>query len=295
LWNFETGACTRTFSGHKSGVTCLAVILDCERFLSGSLDKTILLWTFDSCKHLVAYTGFHADAVSCLVVVDSGRFVSGSADSTLALWSLEDSKQAQPIRSFRGHSRPVTCAVVSSHGDLLYSGSQDNSIRIWDISTGQLLNLWEKVYSTGCVCSLSLNNSFMVSSGGESSAHTRWNAIKMWQQSSVANDKPVLTIYSDTGVISSVAVTVDGKRLLSSSGDKGVRMWDAVTGEQLVSDKTAHSSMVYDVAVSVDGSFAASCSHDKTICLWELSSVALRKLGSLRGHSGAVLAVAFLQ
>jgi WD40 repeat protein len=40
----ETGACLRTFAGHRSGVTCVCLSPDGQYALSGSLDRTVRLW-----------------------------------------------------------------------------------------------------------------------------------------------------------------------------------------------------------------------------------------------------------
>ena len=63
----------------------------------------------------------------------------------------------------------------------------------------------------------------------------------------------------------------DGKRALSASGDKTLKMWDLQTGEALRTLE-GHSGSVYAVAVTPDGKRAISASDDKTLKVWDLET-----------------------
>ncbi len=67
----------------------------------------------------------------------------------------------------------------------------------------------------------------------------------------------------------SVAFSPDGKRLVSGSGDKTIKLWDTATGKELLTLK-GHSSTVFSVAFSPDGKRLASGSMDETIKVWDI-------------------------
>lgn len=68
-----------------------------------------------------------------------------------------------------------------------------------------------------------------------------------------------------------VAYSPDGKYILTSSGDKIVRLWDSVTGED-VRQFMGHSDQVESVAFSPDGEFILTGSVDKTARLWDTTT-----------------------
>jgi WD40 repeat protein len=73
------------------------------------------------------------------------------------------------------------------------------------------------------------------------------------------------------GTVSSVAFSPDGKRIVSASHDKTVRVWDARTGKQLLV-LTGHADIVTSVAFSPDGKRIVSASRDHTVRVWDIST-----------------------
>jgi WD40 repeat protein len=83
----------------------------------------------------------------------------------------------------------------------------------------------------------------------------------------------------------------DGRRALSGSWDKTLRLWDLATGETLLTLER-HTDRVRAVAVLADGRRALSGSDDRTLCLWDLATG--ETLRTLEGHISFVNAVAVL-
>jgi predicted NACHT family NTPase len=87
----------------------------------------------------------------------------------------------------------------------------------------------------------------------------------------------------------SVALSADGRRIVSGSYDKSVRVWDAHSGECL-RVLTGHSSPVMSVALSADGRRIVSGSYDKSVRVWDAHSGECLRV--LTGHSNTVWSVA---
>jgi WD40 repeat protein len=86
-----------------------------------------------------------------------------------------------------------------------------------------------------------------------------------------------------------VAVSPDGRTIVSGSDDRTVKVWEAESG-RLLRSLEGHTGGVNAVAVSPDGRTIVSGSDDRTVKVWEAESG--RLLRSLEGHTGSVLAVA---
>jgi hypothetical protein len=99
----------------------------------------------------------------------------------------------------------------------------------------------------------------------------------------------VRTLEGHSAAVHGVAVTPDGKRAVSASWDKTLKMWGLESGRALRTLE-GHSDNVYGVAVTPDGKRAVSASGDKTLKVWDLESG--RALRTLEGHSAGVLGVA---
>ncbi len=90
------------------------------------------------------------------------------------------------------------------------------------------------------------------------------------------------------GGINSVAVSLDGRCVVSGGEDKTIRVWNPTTRECLLTLK-GHEDHVLCVAVTPDGTYAVSGSRDKTVRLWDLSAGRLVK--TFRGHTDWVSVV----
>jgi WD40 repeat protein len=87
----------------------------------------------------------------------------------------------------------------------------------------------------------------------------------------------------------SVAVSSDGKNIISGSRDNTMRIWNR---ESKCCETTleGHSNWVLSVAVSPDGKHVVSGSLDKTVRIWDIDNKCCE--ATLKGHSGTVLSVA---
>ncbi|KAJ7745956.1 WD40-repeat-containing domain protein [Mycena olivaceomarginata] len=90
----------------------------------------------------------------------------------------------------------------------------------------------------------------------------------------------------------SIASSPDGQRIISGSGDKTVRIWDAAMGTVIGEPLQGHDDWVSSVAFSPDGQRIVSGSGDKTVRIWDAATGAA--IGKpLRGHYDSVLSVVF--
>jgi WD40 repeat protein/TPR repeat protein len=105
-----------------------------------------------------------------------------------------------------------------------------------------------------------------------------------------AADRQRAVLFGHGDFVNSAAYSPDGKRIVSASRDKSVRIWDARTGVQLAV-LLGHDDRVISAAYSPDGNRIVSASRDKTGRVWDARSGA--QLVVLNGHEAVVTNAAF--
>ena len=116
-----------------------------------------------------------------------------------------------------------------------------------------------------------------------------WPWLRPLAPSLTAPGGPLIrTLVGHTNSVDAVAVTPDGRRAVSASDDRTLRLWDLSTG-QTIRMLEGHGDSVKGVAVTPDGRRAVSASHDGTLRLWDLESG--QTIRKLEGHTNSVNAV----
>jgi WD40 repeat protein len=90
---------------------------------------------------------------------------------------------------------------------------------------------------------------------------------------------------------SSSSALADGKRFVTASRDKTVRLWDMATGKPIGEPFRGHRSLVWSAVFSPDGTRVISASEDKTARLWD--ALTGQQVGELRGHEERLKKAAF--
>jgi WD40 repeat protein len=93
-----------------------------------------------------------------------------------------------------------------------------------------------------------------------------------------------------TSLVSSVALSSDGRLALSGSGDSTVKLWEVASGRE-IRTLQGHTGQVGAVAFSPDNRFALSGGEDMTLKLWDLATGLVVR--TFTGHTGWIGSVAF--
>ncbi|KAG2346735.1 WD40 repeat-like protein, partial [Suillus weaverae] len=79
-------------------------------------------------------------------------------------------------------------------------------------------------------------------------------------------------VYSHTAGVNSVSFSPDGTRIVTSSRDSTVRLWDAATGQPVGEPLRGHTEGVNSVSFSPDGTRIVTGSRDMTVRLWDAAT-----------------------
>ncbi len=289
--------CWQTLKGHTRGINCLAFSPGVKNgttsplVASGSRGET-KLWDLTKGELMGtlsespwSLSGLVDEVTSLALSPDGQTLVTGGADSTIKMWHVG---ALDLIDILHKHNGIVRCVVFTPDGRMLITGGDDRKIMFWDLMQRQV------------VLTLSLDDTvahaLAVSQNGQTLVTGSYRKIKVWRipkLEELTTSSPPELLHSNTShshIVRSLAISADGKILVSGSRDKTIKTWHLETGELLHTLK-GHRDGVHAIALSPDGQIIASGSVDKTIKLWHLDTGEL--LGTFIGHANTVTALAF--
>ncbi|KAG8703636.1 hypothetical protein FRC11_010568, partial [Ceratobasidium sp. 423] len=211
-------------------------------------------WTFED---RVASTAFSPDGTSIALAV---------GNTVMLIDASNGRKLFDPLE---GHTREVRSVAFSPDGTRIVSTSYDKTIRIWNAQNGAPI-----------LGPLKGHNWHVTSA-----ERYAFGMLKLGKRCSAP-------LKGHTNNVTSVQFSPDGTRIVSSSYDKTIRIWDSKTGIALLDPLEGHTQKVTSVRFSPDGNYLVSGSADATVCVWNALSGKLC-LGPLKVHTDQVATVAF--
>ncbi|MGE0882135.1 MAG: TIR domain-containing protein [Blastocatellales bacterium] len=177
-----------------------------------------------------------------------------------------------------GHMGWINSTAFSQDGLRALSGSDDKTVRLWEIESGYCVRIFEG-HSSRVWSVVWSSDGLRALSGSED------KTVRLWE---VETGRCLRVFEGHTKSVECVALSSDGLHALSASWDKTVRLWEVETGRCLRVFE-GHSNSVRSVTFSSDGLRALSGSDDNTVRLWEVETG--RCLRVFEGHSDSVWSV----
>jgi len=262
----------RTFSGHTSNVNSVVFSPDGRRALSGYDDGTVKLWDMASGREVAYFSRSHA---SNIVSKESNfRFFGGMLYSAF----LKDNR--------------ITSVAFSPDGKQALSGSNDRTVKLWDVASEEL-----RTFSGH---KKPVNSVAFSPDGKQALSGSDDQMVKLWD---VSSGREIRT-FEHPSIVTSVAFNYDGKKILTSSLGK-IILWDVASGLEI---NTIESDFLYktSLALSPDDkqilhskySFSSS-TKDNTIIFSKDYTIKLRdvetgkEIRTFSGHTDEINSVAF--
>jgi len=198
-------------------------------------------------------------------------------------------KEFDVMKPADNHSRIVYTVASSPKDNMVASGSDDKSIRLWRRiynqkgapESGNEMRCIAELKLRSCINSLAFHpNQDMLAAALDSG----W--IELYD---LRSGKMMGALEGQsTSEVWTVCFSPDGNNILSGSLDRAIRVWD-VRERECKWALRGHDEWVNGIAVSSDGASIVSGSGDKTVRIWDTKTMACRK--TLRGHEDFVRSV----
>ncbi|KAG2123454.1 hypothetical protein DEU56DRAFT_983807 [Suillus clintonianus] len=262
-----------TLKGHVDWVGSISYFPDGQRMISGSRDKTARRWDLKAGKEIEKVRGICEEEVQAVAVSRDGRWVvtGGGGDARPELKACE--VETGIVKTLQGHSDMITCIDVSADSKLLASGSGDETARIWNLETGELVaGPFKSVDWVGAVrFSTDLKKLAIKSYFGQ------W--LEVWDVETQKLDVSIGRAIKGPLLMTSTPIfwTNKNKNILAAFNftidySRTIYEFDASTLKTVGTPFKGHNNVIYGLALSFDGTLLASSSWDHTIKLWAFES-----------------------
>lgn len=223
------------------------------------------------------------------------------------------------IKEFK-HDNNVFSVVFSPDGKQLASGSEDKTMKLWNIEEEELLHTFEGHFSTINDIAFHPKGKYIYSAGdktiriwkpeGAYINNLRGHRTYIWSISTTSDGNKVATgsfeedfyfwdmintslIKTFSGhkkSVLSVDISPDDNHIASGSLDETIKLWDIRSGNEIRTGY-GHSGNIYDIEFSPDGKYLVTASGDNTLKLWDV--LTFNQVRTFKGHKEAVMAVNF--
>ncbi|CAG9791007.1 unnamed protein product [Diatraea saccharalis] len=211
--------------------------------------------------------------------ISENYIITGGLDDLVKIWQIDNGK-LELKHKLEGHSLGVISVVVSPDGKTLASSSQDSSLILWDIASGDKLKSFETGTTDVWTLDFSPDGKHVIS--GSNAGKILIFSVESGKQEQTLDTRGKFTL--------SVAYSPDGKYIASGALDGIINIFDVAQGK-LVHTLEGHAMPIRSLCFSPDSQLLLTASDDGHMKLYDVVHANLA--GTLSGHASWVLSVAF--
>ncbi len=283
LRDAATGAIKKEWQVPAGSIERLSFSSDGRRIATSSNSEAVHIWDLATGAELRSFPGHTQNVYWVEFSPDDKLLATASQDKTVRIWNVADGAVKHTLM----HGGEVSAAIFVSGGKQLATVSHDGQARIWNVATGELDVTLPVPEPRQAAIGLGQ------SKNGKFLATANYRSINLWN---VADWSHIATLPGRGQHVWGLAVTNNGKQVISSTWDDVVSVWDVASGAETLSmplpaDPRAATGPVQTMSVSPDGSLVAVSCRDRVVLLRERASGQIVR--SLEGPEDVIAAVAF--
>jgi WD40 repeat protein len=275
----KKGFYKRNYKGHQAQINDLAVSASGDRFLTGSNDRTAMLWALDG-RQLATFThplrpGNANNPVSAVAFSPQEEYILTAAyDGLLRKWDFNGNL----LEEWPGHQDEVSSLAFAPGGLFFLSADKSGRVITWvnGTPTKSITAHEASIFSVA-----------FHPDGSEYVTASRDGTIRRWSYDSRPLGPP---IFLGEGPVYEAVYSPNGAFILAATSNNTALLLDSETGERIRSF-TGHTNEVFAVAFSEDSQNVLTGCADNTIKIWDLDGYLLK---TFFGHKQTIFALDFL-
>jgi WD40 repeat protein len=259
VWEIREQPRAMTLRGQKGGVRAIAFSPDETRLAVISSDLSLRLWDARSGTSLGGWKA-HESNITAVTFSRDGRLVATRGQSRdrgeLKVWDA-DGRLLLDVSDLRSQALSV---AFSPDGRWLVSGDFGGTVKVMDAETGKVL--WEtRLIGPSGSATFSPDGRWVAAAGGPQ--------VRVWD---AATGEELHTLNISATGAECVRFSPDGQRLITSTREGKLILWDVTTGVEALRLLGAYG----EVCFSADGSRLLSAGRDPTpgVKVWEAAPAA---------------------
>jgi WD40 repeat protein len=252
MWWVPQGHLRVALRGHEGGAGDMAISGDGRTLAVTAYSGQVKVWALPEGRLLNTITAPEKMGYRIAMSPDGTLLALGRSDGQLALASLPEAKVRTTVPA---HAGSIQAMAFKGNSELV-TASEDRTAKVWSVPSGEAVATL-RLQSAPMRLALSPDGTLLAAGGG---------AVQVW---SLPDRSLLATLDAHTGILDGLAITPDGKTLVTAGSDGAIRLW-TLPHATLARTIRAHPEVngVVHLAMSADGRTLVSSGWFGKVNVW---------------------------
>ncbi|WP_198017792.1 beta-propeller domain-containing protein [Oscillatoria acuminata] len=224
LWDWQSSQLNATLTGHNSEVNSLAISPNKQILVSGDQQGQAIIWNLRTGQIANTITRSRpnlSNPITSVAITANGQTLITGSNQGIELWEINTGRLVLTLPE----SGEANAIAISPDSRTLVSGHLDNTVKVWNLLNGNLVQTLP-AGERGFIV-----ESVAISPDGNTIAAGTYREIRLWNLERGIRQRTIVA-HCDLCYVYDLAFTRDGTGIISTSED-GTKIWNIADGTLL--------------------------------------------------------------